>query len=117
MLMMRGIVPIGTSFGVVGSSLIACATSCPRTTRPKMVCFPFRCAHAPTVMKNWEPLVSVPAPALAMPRTYGRSNLTEGVHSSAKLPPQHDSPPVPSPLGHPVWIIKPAITRWNPNPS
>lgn len=39
------------------------------------------------------------------------------LNSSLKLLPQIDSPPVPSPFGSPVWIMKSLITRWNSNPS
>lgn len=56
-------------------------------------------------MKNCEPLV--PGPALAMLRVYGRSCLSVAWNSSSNSPPQMLSPPMPVPVGSPVWIMKP----------
>lgn len=60
-----------------------------------------------TVMKNCEPLV--PGPALAMLRVYGRSCLSVAWNSSSNSPPQILSPPMPVPVGSPVWIMKPCM--------
>lgn len=58
-----------------------------------------------TVMKNCEPLEA--GPALAMLSVYGRSCLSVGWNSSSNSPPQMLSPPMPVPVGSPVWIMKP----------
>lgn len=69
---------------------------CKLVTRPLTV--------GTTVMKNWEPLV--PAPAFAMLSVYGRSCLSVVWNSSSNSPPQMLSPPMPVPVGSPVWIMK-----------
>ena len=71
------------------------------------VCAMLRCGVGVVVMKNCEPFVLVPLPALAIASTYGRSNLSVVVTSSAKFLPQIDSPPVPSPSGSPVRSVHP----------
>lgn len=58
-----------------------------------------------TVTKNCEPLV--PGPAFAILSVYGRSCLSVAWNSSSNSPPQILSPPMPVPVGSPVWIIKP----------
>src|SRR4029450_2307825 len=40
-----------------------------------------------------------------------------GLISSGKVGPQALSPPVPSPLGSPPWIMNPLTMRWNVRPS
>lgn len=62
-----------------------------------------------TVMKNCEPLV--PWPAFAMLSVYGRSCLNVAWNSSSNSPPQMLSPPMPVPVGSPVWIINPCTQR------
>lgn len=57
-----------------------------------------------TVTKNCEPLVL--GPAFAMLRVYGRSCLSVVWNSSSNSPPQMLSPPMPVPVGSPVWIMK-----------
>lgn len=56
-------------------------------------------------MKNCEPLEA--GPALAILSVYGRSCLSVGWNSSSNSPPQMLSPPMPVPVGSPVWIMKP----------
>lgn len=58
-----------------------------------------------TVMKNCELLEA--GPALAMLSVYGRSCRSVGWNSSSNSPPQMLSPPMPVPVGSPVWIMKP----------
>lgn len=58
-----------------------------------------------TVMKNCEPLEA--GPALAILSVYGRSCLSVEWNSSSNSPPQMLSPPMPVPVGSPVWIMKP----------
>lgn len=58
-----------------------------------------------TVTKNCEPLV--PGPPLAILSVYGRSCLSVAWNSSSNSPPQMLSPPMPVPVGSPVWIMKP----------
>lgn len=62
-----------------------------------------------TVMKNCEPLV--PGPPFAMLSVYGRSCLSVAWNSSSNSPPQMLSPPMPVPVGSPVWIIKPCTQQ------
>ena len=62
-------------------------------------------------MKNWEPLVSGPALAMAMdPISYSPA---AGSSSENWYP----GPPLPVPCGSPPWIMKPGITRWKVMPS
>ena len=64
-------------------------------------------------MKNWLPLVSGPALAMATdPSGYCGAALAGS--SSANLYP---GPPVPVPVGSPVWSTKPGMTRWKTTQS
>lgn len=62
-----------------------------------------------TVTKNCEPLEA--GPALAILSVYGRSCLSVGWNSSSNSPPQMLSPPMPVPVGSPVWIMKPYVQQ------
>ena len=81
--------------------------------RATYTCLPVRCGAASSVTKNCEPFVSGPlfamtnSPALSTSHP-GPSNL-----SSANVPPNMLSPPVPFRfVKSPPWIMKPSMTRW-----
>ena len=63
-------------------------------------------------MKNWLPLVF--GPELAIDRIPGLLCFCLAVNSSANWYP---GPPIPVPVGSPVWIIKSGMTRWKIMPS
>lgn len=90
----------GLSCLLRGTLSIACTTSMPRITRPKIVCLPFSHAHGAQVMKNWLPLVH--GPAFAMASTPGASKRKSPCTSSSNSLPQMDAPPVPAPA---TWRI------------
>jgi hypothetical protein len=91
--------------GVSGSDGVNEFCDSVSTTSPKMVCLRFRCGVLRTVMKNCDPLV--PGPTLALANRYGRSNCS-GWNSSLNWYPGR---PRPVPVGSPLWIMKPSITR------
>ena len=64
------------------------------------------CRNALCVRKG----VNMSGPALAMDTVKGRSCRRLGWNSSWNSPPQMLSPPVPSPSGSPVWIMKDLMT-------
>lgn len=72
---------------------MALTTSLPLLMFPKTVCFPSSHEVWAVVMKNWLPLVSLPA--LAIERQKGSCLSLK--FSSGNLSPQIDLPPVPSP--------------------
>ena len=111
-------------FSCVVTLLIFCTTSKPEVTCPKQVFFPSSHSVGTTVMNHWLPFVSKNkeydygwnyslGPALAYDRRYGKLCFNDGWNSSSKSPPQIDSPPVPLPVGSPVWIMNDLMTRWN----
>lgn len=68
--------------------------------------------QGPTVMKNCEPLV----PGRRWPSragTDGRTAARGGTRPRSGSP----GPPRPVPVGSPPWIMNPAMTRWNTEPS
>jgi len=62
------------------------------------------------VIKNWDPFLF--GPVFAIDTVKGRSWRRSRTNSSLNSPPQTLSPPVLSPNGLPVWIIKPLIIIW-----
>merc|ERR1711920_188479 len=104
----------GFDGGVPFNFSIAFTTSIPSRTSPKTTCFPSRCEVTTVVMKNWLPLVSLPA--FAIERRPGLVCLILKF-SSLNFSPYIDFPPVPSPLvKSPPWIMNDLITRWNLDP-
>lgn len=86
----------GLLFGPVGTFSIFRIISRPSSTRPNTTCLLSRKLHLAHVMKNWQPLVSLPL--LAIDSNPGESCFNEKF-SSGKVPPYMLITPVPSPCG------------------
>src|SRR5579864_2208126 len=103
------------TFGVppdVPSASILLATSIPDVTMPnREYCGGSATPSAPTMMKNWLPLVLGPELAMASEPILYAPALGS---SSANVYP---GPPVPVPVGSPPWSTNPGMTRWNTVPS
>ena len=56
-------------------------------------------------------------PLFAMDTTPRRSCALSGWNSSGNMPPQIDAPPLPVPVGSPVWTMNPGSSRWKRHPS
>src|SRR5262249_995662 len=90
--------------------LILSTNSMPDTTRPHTVYWPSRKFESLNTMKNWlrALLGSLVRAIDTAPRLCGSLE-----NSALSVSPM---PPVPVPVGSPVWAMKPSMTRWNTTP-
>ena len=72
--------------------------------------FFFQKENVPPNPRTCEPLVL--GPEFAIETTPAPVCLRSRLISSSNLPPKHDSPPRPVPVGSPPWTMKSLITRW-----
>ena len=93
-------------------ALILSTTSIPETTSPKAVYLPSREPASAVVMKNCE-LAESGSSERAMPRMPRLKWVA--LNSAGRF--GRLEPPVPVPVGSPVWAMKPGMTRWNTMPS
>src|SRR5260370_15064208 len=91
--------------------LILSTQSMPDTTLPHSVYWPSRKFESLKTMKNWlRALLGSEVRAIeTAPRTCGCL-----LNSAGSVSPM---PPVPVPVGSPVWAMKPSITRWKTPPA
>mmetsp|Transcript_24043 Transcript_24043/g.74131 ORF Transcript_24043/g.74131 Transcript_24043/m.74131 type:complete len:221 (+) Transcript_24043:55-717(+) len=106
---------VGRFFLPTGNFSSASSASRPSTRCPKTEYLSLRCGCASNVRKNWDRFVS--GPLFAMDTTPRRSCALSGWNSSGNMPPQIDAPPLPVPVGSPVWTMNPGSSRWKRHPS
>lgn len=81
---------------------------------PNRVYFKSRCGCAAYVKKNWHWFVFGPELAIeTIPRSVC---LRFSLNSSSNFRSQIELPPLPVPVGSPVWTMNPLIFRWNRHP-